>query len=50
MQVHPPSGLIDYGNNLRPEYHDAIVDVIRYYGWTSITYIYDSHEGKLHHF
>lgn len=43
----PTSGLMDYALSLRPEYHQAILDVIAYYGWKNIIYIYDSHDGKL---
>lgn len=42
----PTSGLMDYALSLRPEYHQAILDVIAYYGWKNIIYIYDSHDGK----
>ena len=42
----PTSGLMDYALSLRPEYHQAILDVIAYYGWKKIHYIYDSHDGK----
>lgn len=38
---------MDYALSLRPEYHQAILDVIAYYGWKNIIYIYDSHDGKL---
>lgn len=37
---------MDYALSLRPEYHQAILDVITYYGWKNIIYIYDSHDGK----
>ncbi|KAK4008252.1 hypothetical protein OUZ56_013400 [Daphnia magna] len=40
----PTSGLMDYALSLRPEYHQAILDVIAYYGWKNIIYIYDSHD------
>ena len=43
----PTSGLMDYALSLRPEYHQAILDVIAYYGWKNIIYIYDSHDGKI---
>lgn len=46
----PTSGLMDYALSLRPEYHQAILDVITYYGWKNIIYIYDSHDGKFHPF
>lgn len=31
---------------MRPDYHQAIIDTIRFYGWDKITYLYDSHDGK----
>ena len=37
---------MDYALSLRPEYHQAILDVITYYGWKNIIYLYDSHDGK----
>ncbi|CAH2103909.1 unnamed protein product [Euphydryas editha] len=45
VQVIPPSGLIDYAISLRPDYHKAVIDTVTYYGWKSIIYIYDSHDG-----
>lgn len=42
----PTSGLMDYALSLRPEYHQAILDVIAFYGWKNIIYVYDSHDGK----
>lgn len=32
---------------MRPDYHRAIIDTVRYYGWKKIIYLYDSHDGKL---
>ncbi|XP_068143181.1 glutamate receptor 1 isoform X2 [Drosophila tropicalis] len=32
---------------MRPDYHQAIIDIIQYYGWQSIIYLYDSHDGLL---
>lgn len=37
---------MDYALSLRPEHHQAILDVIAYYGWKNIIYIYDSHDGE----
>jgi hypothetical protein len=31
---------------MRPDYHRAIIDTVRYYGWKKIIYLYDSHDGK----
>ncbi|KFM75392.1 Glutamate receptor 1, partial [Stegodyphus mimosarum] len=35
------------GVNLRPRYLRAIVDVINYYKWKTIIYLYDSDNGRL---
>ncbi|XP_049960400.1 glutamate receptor 1-like [Schistocerca serialis cubense] len=43
----PTSGLLDYALSMRPDYHQAIIDVVRYYGWTSVVYLYDSNDGLL---
>ncbi|XP_076758865.1 glutamate receptor IB isoform X2 [Xylocopa sonorina] len=32
---------------MRPDYHRAIIDTVRYYGWKKIIYLYDSHDGLL---
>jgi len=46
-QVQPPSsGSLDYAISMRPEYHQAIIDVVRYYNWKRVIYLYDSHEGQ----
>ncbi|XP_050422335.1 glutamate receptor 1-like [Adelges cooleyi] len=45
--LSPSSGMLDYAVSLRPDYHQAILDTVRYYGWTSIIYMYDSHDGLL---
>ena len=37
---------MDYALSLRPEYHQAILDIIAHYNWKSIIYIYDSHDGS----
>jgi len=42
----PSSGSLDHAISMRPDYHKAIIDVIRYYGWRKIIYLYDSHDGK----
>ncbi|KAK9500033.1 hypothetical protein O3M35_001375 [Rhynocoris fuscipes] len=31
---------------MRPDYHQAIIDTVKYYGWRRIIYLYDSHDGK----
>ncbi|KAM8710464.1 hypothetical protein ACLKA7_017133 [Drosophila subpalustris] len=43
----PSSGLLDFAISMRPDYHQAIIDTIHYYGWQSIIYLYDSHDGLL---
>uniref|UniRef100_A0A8D8LQ99 Glutamate receptor 1 n=5 Tax=Cacopsylla melanoneura TaxID=428564 RepID=A0A8D8LQ99_9HEMI len=43
----PSSGLFDYAISMRPDYHQAIIDTVKYYGWKSIIYMYDSHDGLL---
>ncbi|KAH1002602.1 hypothetical protein HUJ04_008677 [Dendroctonus ponderosae] len=48
FQVLPPSsGFLDYATSMRPEYHQAIIDTIKYYGWRRIIYLYDSNDGLL---
>jgi glutamate receptor, ionotropic, invertebrate len=42
----PSSGSLDHAISMRPDYHKAIIDVIRYYGWGKIIYLYDSHDGE----
>lgn len=42
----PSSGLLDFAISMRPDYHRAIIDTVRYYGWKKIIYLYDSHDGK----
>jgi hypothetical protein len=31
--------------HMRPTYEKAIVDVVRYYGWKRVSYVYDTNEG-----
>jgi len=31
---------------MRPDYHQAIIDTIQFYGWRKIIYLYDSHDGE----
>lgn len=42
----PSSGFLDYAISMRPEYHQAIIDTVKYYGWKRIIYLYDSNDGK----
>ncbi|XP_068222517.1 glutamate receptor 1-like isoform X2 [Palaemon carinicauda] len=44
---NPSSGLMDYATSMRPEYHQAIIDLIHHYRWDHIIYLYDSHDGLL---
>lgn len=32
--------------HMRPSYERAVVDVVRYYGWKQVSYVYDTNEGK----
>lgn len=32
---------------IRPEYHEALVDLVTYYGWQKIIYVYSDFEGLL---
>ncbi|XP_055317645.1 glutamate receptor 1-like isoform X2 [Sitodiplosis mosellana] len=43
----PSSGFLDFAISMRPDYHEAIIDTIRHYGWEKIIYLYDSHDGLL---
>uniref|UniRef100_A0A1B0GL55 Receptor ligand binding region domain-containing protein n=1 Tax=Lutzomyia longipalpis TaxID=7200 RepID=A0A1B0GL55_LUTLO len=43
----PSSGFLDFAISMRPNYHEAIIDTIRFYGWKKIIYVYDSHDGLL---
>lgn len=42
----PSSGFMDFALSMRPEYHKAIIDTVRYYGWKRIIYLYDSNDGE----
>ncbi|XP_039287193.1 glutamate receptor 1-like isoform X1 [Nilaparvata lugens] len=43
----PSSGSLDYAISMRPDYHQAIIDTVKYYSWGRIIYLYDSHDGLL---
>ncbi|XP_015125944.1 glutamate receptor 1 isoform X1 [Diachasma alloeum] len=43
----PSSGFLDFAISMRPDYHRAIIDTVRHYGWKKIIYLYDSHDGLL---
>ncbi|XP_013149588.1 PREDICTED: glutamate receptor 1-like [Papilio polytes] len=45
--IPPSSGLKDYAVSMRPDYHQAVIDTITYYGWKNVIFIYDSHDGLL---
>ncbi|XP_054275505.1 glutamate receptor 1-like isoform X1 [Macrosteles quadrilineatus] len=45
--LSPSSGFLDYAISMRPDYHQAIIDTVKYYGWKRIIYLYDSHDGLL---
>ncbi|VVC93753.1 unnamed protein product [Leptidea sinapis] len=40
-------GVEDFALSLRPDYHKAIMDIIIYYQWANVLYIYDSHDVLL---
>ncbi|XP_050683641.1 glutamate receptor 1-like [Leptidea sinapis] len=40
-------GVEDFALSLRPDYHKAIMDIIIYYQWANVLYIYDSHDGLM---
>ncbi|KRG07831.1 uncharacterized protein Dmoj_GI25564, partial [Drosophila mojavensis] len=40
----PSSGFLDFALSMRPDYHQAIIDTIQFYGWRKIIYLYDSHD------
>jgi Receptor family ligand binding region len=44
--LSPSSAVLDFAISMRPEYHQAIIDTVKYYGWSQIIYLYDSHDGK----
>uniref|UniRef100_A0A8W7P3J0 Receptor ligand binding region domain-containing protein n=1 Tax=Anopheles coluzzii TaxID=1518534 RepID=A0A8W7P3J0_ANOCL len=43
----PSSGFLDFAISMRPDYYQAIIDTVRYYGWDRIIYMYDSHDAFL---
>ena len=47
FQDSPESQKTRYTLQIRPEYHDALMDLITYYGWTKIIYIYSDFDGLL---
>ena len=30
----------------KPDYVNAIVDLVKYFGWRRLDYVFDSHEGR----
>jgi ionotropic glutamate receptor len=46
---HGPNdaGKQHFAIQVRPDYHEALVDLITYYGWTKIIYIYSDFDGLL---
>uniref|UniRef100_A0A904A313 Ionotropic glutamate receptor L-glutamate and glycine-binding domain-containing protein n=1 Tax=Anopheles quadriannulatus TaxID=34691 RepID=A0A904A313_ANOQN len=38
---------LNFAISMRPDYYQAIIDTVRYYGWDRIIYMYDSHDGLL---
>lgn len=43
----PAGGDGGFAIQLRPDYHEALVDVITYYGWGSVVYVYSDFDGLL---
>ena len=41
---------LDYALGVRPDYHQAIIDTIRFYNWKKIIYLYDSNDGNFRYF
>ena len=39
---------LDYALSMRPEYHQAVLDIIRHYHWDDVIYLYDSEDGERH--
>ncbi|PRD32782.1 UNVERIFIED_CONTAM: GluRIA [Trichonephila clavipes] len=37
---------MQYGISMKPQYLKAIIDIIKYYEWKSIIYLYDSDDGN----
>jgi len=44
-QVLAPADTVGYVAFMRPPYQRAIADVIQYYKWTRVFYLYDNSEG-----
>ena len=40
------STALDYALSMRPEYHQAVLDIIRHYQWDDVIYLYDSEDGQ----
>lgn len=34
---------------LRPDHTNAVIDMVKFYGWRRVHYLYDSNEGKYLH-
>ncbi len=46
MAVNMTDQNLAYMLFMRPMYTKAIIDTIKYYGWTEIYYLYDTDEGQ----
>jgi len=46
--VVSPSHVTGYVVFMRPPYHRALADVIEYYKWPRVYYMYDNSEGTIH--
>jgi len=47
MQVLTPADATGYVAYMRPPYERALADVVHYYQWSRVFYVYDNSEGML---
>ncbi len=45
LSSSPSSSVTDFTVYMRPTYDRALVDVIRFYKWQNVSYVYDSNDG-----
>ncbi|XP_043243542.1 glutamate receptor 1-like isoform X2 [Amphibalanus amphitrite] len=45
QKVRQMSTSLDYALSMRPEYHQAVLDIINHYRWDDVIYLYDSEDG-----
>ncbi|KAF0301155.1 Glutamate receptor 1 [Amphibalanus amphitrite] len=46
QKVRQMSTSLDYALSMRPEYHQAVLDIINHYRWDDVIYLYDSEDGE----